>query len=290
MPPTRDIDELVQLHEREGAALQEVFVEGREDKYFYELFLAENGIRHVAVLEVETVNVPDHEIARLGLAIGKKGRVVTLAALLEGRLRENELVCVADADLDHFKGTTYAYTLLLITDYTSIELYALCPPVMERILRVALGGFPKAFAQVADELAQPLQEAFVIRVAADDLRLSPSYPDHSSFCKFDKRTQTASFQPIDYINKAFESYMDKSWRVPLNAKIAERLQQLKSNARLQIHGHDFVGTFAWYVRQHPGHGHINADTFAGTVLGFVDGATLAKEPLFRELLRRLRHA
>jgi hypothetical protein len=291
MPPTRDIDELVELHKREGAVLQEVFVEGREDKYFYESFLAENGLRHVAVLEVETVNVPDREVARLGLPIGKKGRVVTLAALLEGRLSENELVCVADADLDHFKGIVYAYSLLLITDYTSIELYALCPSVMGRILGVALGGFPKGYAQVVAEIAKLLEDSFLIRVAADDLGLGPTYPDqHSSYCKFDKRKKTASFNPVDYINKAFENYFDKSWRAPMNAKIAERRGQLKPEVRLQIHGHDFIDTLAWYIRQHAGFGHINPATFGGVLLGFVDAAALAREPLFRELLRRLRAA
>jgi hypothetical protein len=286
--PTRDIDEIVQLHAREGSAVQEVFVEGKEDKCFYESFLTQTGLKHVAVLEIGTVNVPDGRVLALGQKVGEKGRVVTLAALLQGRVTQSQVVCIADADTDHFRGVAYPYLLLLLTDYTSIELYVLCPSVMQRIMDVALRGFPKGYAQVTAELAQLLQEAFVVRVAAEDLGLGPAYPDHHRFCAFDKRRRAASFRAADYINKAFEEHHDKSWRDPLNEKIAERRGQLRRDARLQMHGHDFANTFTWFVRQHPGFGHINPATFAGVLLGFVDTATLSSEPLFRELVRRLK--
>lgn len=288
--PKRDIEEIVELHAREGSQLQEVFVEGNEDKRFYETFLAQHGLARVAVLDVETVNVPDAEVLKIGLAVGKKGRVVTLAALLEDKLAENQVVCIADADLDHFKGTTYDYSLLIITDYTSIELYVMCPSVIQRILQVALGGFPKSREQVASELATLLQDAFIVRVAVDDLKLAPSYPEHWSFCDFDKKRSAVQFRLKEYINKAFEGCADKSWREPLMAKIEERRKQLKQDPRLQIHGHDFVGTLCWYIRRHAGYGHLNPATLAEILLGFVDAAALADEPLFRELLRRLRSA
>jgi hypothetical protein len=288
--PRREIEEIVQLHIREGGRLQEVFVEGSEDKRFYGSFLAEQGLGHVAVLEIGTVNVPDNEIRRVGLTIGNKHRVVTLAALLEGRVADSQVVCIADADADHFKGVSYQYSLLLVTDYTSIELYALSSTVMQRILDVALHGFPKRHDQVVADLTGLLQDAFVIRVAVDDLGLAPNYPEHSSFCEFDRRRGVASFRLRDYVNKAFENYPDASWRDPLNARIEERRGQLKPEVRVQIHGHDFVATFAWYVRQHAGYGHLNAATLAETLLGFVDAGTLAKESLFRELVRRLRSA
>ena len=288
MLPTREIDEIVEIHNREGSRLQEVFVEGSEDKSFFESFLSANGLKNVAVLDVGTVNVPDARVVDLGLKVGKKGRVITLAATLESRVTENQVVCIADADTDYVRGIKYEYSLLLLTDYTSIELYVLCPTVLERIIHVALRGFPKGHVQVTAELANLLQDAFIVRVAAEDLNLAPTFPLHNSFCSSEKRHQLTSFNLLGYVNKAFESYVDKSWREPLNEKIAERRANLKADPRLQIHGHDFAETFAWYVRQHPGFAHINADTFSGMLLGFVDPAALAHEPLFQELLRRLR--
>jgi len=289
--PTREIDEIVQLHVREHARLQEVFVEGAEDKRFYETFLAEHGLASVAVLEVGTVFVPDGEIVRIGLALGKKGRVITLAALLSGRVARNEVVCIADADLDHFKEVRYPYPLLILTDYSSVELYVFCPPVMRRVLHVGLKGFPKNAEQVIKELSDLLQESFLVRVAADALRLAPDYPDdHSSFCAFDKHKAVASFRAREYISKAFERYTDRSWCLRLENMIRKKREQLKSDARMQIHGHDLARTFAWYIRQHKGYGHLNPKTLADLFLGFVDSGTLAQEPLFRELLLRLNPA
>jgi hypothetical protein len=287
MPPTRDVDEIVKLHAREGSALQEVFVEGSEDKRFYEYFLAEHGLKHVAVLDVGTVSVPDENVLGLRLTPGKKGRVVTLAAMLQGKVTEHQVVCIADADLDHFNEASYPYALLLLTDYTSIELYALCPAIMQRIISVALQGFPKGHVQLTQEIGDLLQDAFLVRVAANDLKLAPTYPDHHSFCSVAKGEKPFSFNLLNYVNKAFENYVDKSWREPLNQKIAEKRLRLKADPRLQIHGHDFAGTLAWYIRQHPGFGHVNPGTFTGLLLGFVDAWTLRNEPLFRELLRRL---
>jgi|HubBroStandDraft_4_1064222.scaffolds.fasta_scaffold212331_2 hypothetical protein len=286
-PPKREIDEIVQLHVREGLSVQEVFVEGTEDKQFYEGFLAACGLHRVAVLDVGTVNVPDATLADLHLNLGKKGRVVALAALLEGRLQENQVVCIADADSDHFLGKTYGYALLLLTDFTSIELYVLCPTVIDRILRVALKGFPKRPEQVTTELAGLLRDSFIFRVAADDLNLGPTYPVHSSFCERDRQDRSFSFRIRDYINEAMKGRTTKEWQGPLGERIEERKSQLPSDVRKCIHGHDFVDTFAWYVRQHAGYGDLHGDTFSRLILGFVDSDSIANEPMLKELLRRL---
>lgn len=288
--PKREIDEIVQLHVREGNAVQEVFVEGREDKNFYEAFLRKHNLGYVAVFDVGTVNVPDCEVVKLGLQIGKKGRVVTLAALLEGKIAISQVVCVADADFDHFNERSYPYSLLLLTDYTSIELYVFNEAVLTKVLGVALNAFPKSAVEVMQELAEVLTEGFLVRISVYDLNLTPDYPEHSSFCLFDKGKKVLSFRSTDYINQTLRHYTDRGWRGPLMSRLEERRGQMRLDNRLQIHGHDFLNTFGWYVRQHTGYGDLNAATFSRVLLGFLDFGALADEPMLKELLRRLQFA
>jgi hypothetical protein len=285
--PRREVQEIVEMHLRERDLQQEVFVEGLEDKRFYGTFLESQGLGRVAVLDVDTVDIPIERLAEFKLTEGKKNRVLALAALLEGKVRENQVVCIADADTDHFRGTTYPFSLLLITDYTSIELYALCPPVIERILKVGLQGFPKTPEQVVNELRLLLVDAFLVRVAAEDLALNHSYPKHSSFCSVDEKTGVVALNLDEYANKAFECNTDKNWRLKLKSHLEGLRKRLNPDPRYQMRGHDFQATFAWYVRQHKGYGNLNADTVSSLLLGFIDAETLRGELLFQEILRRL---
>jgi len=285
--PRRTVEEIIQLHRRERSLQKEVFVEGLEDKYFYQAFLASQSLSQVAVLEISSVEIPYAHVHRLGLSEGNKGRVVALASLLEGRLAINEVVCIADADSDHFLTRVYNYSLLLLTDYTSIELHIFNNRVMSRLLSVGLSGFPKDANEVISDLRGPLEEAFLVRVAGEALGLVTQETKHSSFCKFDRKRRTIEFQACEYTSNLFKPTQDKSWRKKLGRLLIELRGRRKSDVRLQIRGHDFRETFGWYIRQHPGFGGLNADTIARMLLGFVDFRDLATERLFLELVRRL---
>ncbi len=288
--PRRTIEEIIQLHVREGKQQREVFVEGLEDKRFYKHFLSKDGLGAVAVLEIDTVEVPTQIVLRLGLADGHRGRVVALAALLEDRVGANQVVCIADADLDHFRGTRYRYSLLLVTDYTSIELYAFNPGVIQRILEVALAGFPKSSEQVLHEMRELLEPAFLVRVASDDLALvNDAFPEHSSYCEFDRRKACCRFRGFEYANAVFQREMS-NWRPRLDERISMLQGASTNDPRLQIHGGDFRITFGWYVRQHDRFRHLDSHTISAMLLGFIDHGVLAGEPLFIELMRRLRLA
>jgi hypothetical protein len=287
--PKREVKEIVQLHLREGSALREVFVEGEDDRRILRSFLESRRVPNVAVLTIATVDVPDSEVLARGLNTGSKGRVVALAALLEGQVGQDQVVCIADADLDRFRGVTYQYSLLLLTDCTSIEMYLCRPSVMDRILTVALRDFPKTTEQVVAELAALLRESFLLRVALEDLRFAAKLPDeHSSYCA-SKRGGGMSFRTSDYVAKAMSTLPapDGEQMQLVSARIEDRRQHLRGNIGVEAHGHDFVDTFSWYVRQHKGWGGINPNTLKGIILGFLDSASLAEEPLFQELLRRL---
>lgn len=288
--PRRTIEEIVQLHIREGNRQQEVFVEGLEDKRFYRHFLASEGLAAVAVLEIDTVEVPTAAVLGLGYADGHKGRVITLAALLDGRVTVNQVLCIADADLDHFRGHNYTFSLLLLTDYSSIELYAFNAAVIEKILEVALAGFPKRAEQVLQEMRELLEPAFLVRVAAKELGLANvAFPEHSSHCEFDRRQARCRFRDFEYANIAFQREV-ADWRPRLEERLKVLQGVMQRDSRLQIHGGDFRATFGWYIRQHDRFRHLDSRTISAMLLGFIDHGVLAGERLFIELLTRLRPA
>ena len=78
-------------------------MEGLHDKFFFEHFLIESGLSNVGVYEIATVEVATSDVIKRGLEDGERGRVVALACLLEDQVELNEVVCIADADFDHFK-------------------------------------------------------------------------------------------------------------------------------------------------------------------------------------------
>jgi hypothetical protein len=283
--PRRRVDEIVELHARHGRNLQEVFVEGSEDKYFYENFLRAKGLSHVSVLEINTVEVPTEDVMRIGQSDGNRGRVIALAQLLQDRVQIAEVVCVADADFDHYNRTIHPYRLLLFTDGTSIDVYALNISVIDKLLHT-LNGFPKTSVDVVRELDELLKEAFLMRVAASGLAFEGKFPEkHSSFCQF--RGGTTQFRKDDYASRAFAEVVDEGWQQKLREKMDERHQDMPDDPRKRVHGHDFRDTLAWYIRQHPPHGSLNPATLSKLLPGLIDVAVLEQEPLFIELLRRL---
>ena len=251
-PDRRTVDDIVALHELVGNEMREVYVEGLHDKYFFEHFLVEHGLADVGVYEIDTVDVPTDEVLKRGLEDGEKGRVVTLACLLEDQVEISDVVCLADADFDHFKGITHGCSLLLLSDYCALELYAFNERTLGKLFRLVAKGFPKKADEVIKQIRSPLETAFLVRMANQDLGLGCAVPDVHDFCDYNAKKNEIRFREKDYIATMVRLRVKEM----LNDKVArfvdDQRPRLKGDARLQIHGHDFARFLSWFVRQHPG--------------------------------------
>ncbi len=286
-PDRRTIDDIVTLHELLGSDMQEVFVEGLHDKCFFEHFLIESGLGDVGVYEVDTVDVPTDEVLKRGLEDGKKGRVVTLTGLLEDQVQVNEVVCIADADFDHFKGIVHGCSLLLLTDYCSLELYAFSERTISKLFRLIAKGFPKKADEVLKQIRPPLETAFLVRMANQDLGLGCSVPDVHDFCDYNPKKSEINFREKDYIATMVRSRIKEKLPEKIERFVHEQRERLKSDARNQIHGHDFSLFLSWFVRQHPGFKTIHPTTIPDSLTACVECTWLTTEGLFVELLKRL---
>jgi hypothetical protein len=283
----RTIDEIAALHELEGREVREVFVEGLHDKYFIEHFLIENNLADVGVYEIDTVEVPTAEVLRRGLEDGDKGRVVTLACLLEDQVQADELACVADADFDHFKGTVHDCALLLVSDYCSLELYAFNERTVSKAFRLVAKGFHKAANIVLAQIRAPLETAFLVRMANQDLGLGCELPEVQKFCAYDTKKDEITFREKDYITTMVLS-RKKDATAGVTEFIREQRPSLKPDPRLQVHGRDFCQLLGWFIRQHPGFKGMSPTTIPESLTACIECAWLAEENLFMELVRRLR--
>jgi hypothetical protein len=282
----RTIDDIVALHELEGNEVREVFVEGRHDKYFLEHFLIEHNLGDIGVYEIDTVDVPADEVLKRDLEDGDKGRVVTLAFLLEDQVQVNELVCIADADFDHFKDTAHACSLLLVSDYCSLELYAFNERTLSKVFRLVAKGFSKGADIVLTQIRGPLEAAFLVRMANQDLGLGCEMPDVHRFCAYDSKKDEITFRENDYITTMIRSRMKDGVQQVVQF-VKERRPRLKPDPRLQVHGHDFSQLLSWFVRQHAGFKSMHPTTIPDSLTACIECAWLVNESLFKELLRRL---
>ncbi len=286
--PLRTIDDIVALHELEGKEVQEVFVEGLSDKHFFEHFLIESGLPDVAVYEIATVEVPTGEVLKRALEDGNKGRVVTLACLLDDEVEVNEVVCIADADFDYLKGTIYDCSLLLLSDYSALEMYAFNERALAKLFRLVANGFPKRPDIVMTQIRAPLETAFLIRMANQDLGLGCAVPDLHDFCAYNSKKDNIEFREKDYIATLVRLRPKEKLQDKVKSFVLEQRPSLKHDARYQIHGHDFSLLLGWFIRQHHGFKAIHPTTISASLTACIECTWLTDENLFVELLKRLK--
>ncbi|MDR3541516.1 MAG: hypothetical protein P4L69_11220 [Desulfosporosinus sp.] len=292
----RTIPEIIERHALHDD-IREVFVEGSEDRRFYQHFLNTRGLSEVSVYSIDTVEIAPDKVNKLGLTDGNRGRVITLAALLDDRISEYAVVCIADKDLDYILDSATDYKLLLFTDCTALDTYAFDLSTLTKYVNIGIQKFPKNPAKIITELSILLRESFLIRAAAAKLGIIGRFPDsrdegrakYSQFCEFDRKTQLPSFNKSSYITSCFKNTTSAADIERLHIQIEELRMLLPPVPDQACHGHEFREAFGWYIRQHDGFRTLNPATLTRTLLVAIDMEQLEARPLFKELLRRMGH-
>ena len=154
---------------------------------------------------------------------------------------------MADSDFDIVLQKTEACTLLLLTDYTCMEMYAFKPRTVGKYLRLNLRTFPKHGAQVIDEISGSLEQLFVVRLVNFVLSLQLTAVNWEKSLRL--LNGRVELDLDDYLTR----YLNKNGRTKdRNRVLAEyelRTMQLSPDPRNQIHGHDFLELVSWYLRR-----------------------------------------
>lgn len=162
----RTVAELVTRYMLEPT-LRDVYVEGPFDASFLAWLLGELGAPRAAVYTISTVEIPASILAKYGLTSGQKQRILGLARELVYALGDFSAVsCVVDADLDRVFGTLPTEPIVLVTDYTSLEVYLFQRPLLEQWSAVSARLPCGIFAALTEKLVALLRELFLIRCAS----------------------------------------------------------------------------------------------------------------------------
>jgi hypothetical protein len=286
--PRRTIQELLAIHKHEST-IREIILEGTSDKDVIERFLEESTSTQLAVYEIGLIEIGTEQVLSRNLPDNNRGRVITLAYELESARRNLKSVAlVADSDFDLILGIEHSCSLLLMTDYTCMEMYAFNEKVVRRYLQVRLHGFPTTARRLLKDMGEVLRRLFAIRLAHFLLKLNLKKVDWTKSCSLTKKG--FSFQQGDYISR----YLNKNKKAKDKKRFVRQIiaceSQVRGDPRASIHGHDFICMLIWYVSHHPGF-----RSFARTPEAVVQGELfscleidhLAKEPLFQRLLKRI---
>ena len=245
----RTVEELVVRYELEPT-LKDVYVEGPSDRAFVEWLSTEAGLDGVVAYEIDTVAIPTSALNEYELENSNRGRAIFLARALEQSSDQDlfhSVAALVDGDFDYFHDRLPNGRLLIVTDFTSVELYLFSPRSLSKLFRLVLSRADIDSDQVLEAITPFLIELFIIRAASKRLGIALSLIDATRVCTVSERTFT--FDRDEYISR----FIRRGSYASRHQEFAEEINRLHeapcADRRYVIHGHDFVEIVRWYCRE-----------------------------------------
>lgn len=283
----RTISELLARYELEPT-IRDVFVEGDGDRAIVTWFTEEVGCKNVFVYDIGTVDVSEETLVTLGLTNNNRGRVIALSKDLSSHSQalSSRVVCIVDRDFDLWTGADHNCGLLLMTDYTCMEMYMFNHDHLRKFFHLIARHRGGKLDHVVATLARTLQELFLIRFANITLDLNLTWMSFPRCCQL-TATKDIQFDSEDFIEKYLNKNSALDKKAALKAKIDESRRLLSNDPRHQANGHDFIELLDWYLNQLQRRGKIAGPSLDRVLVGCLDSRSLGREPLFMELASRL---
>jgi hypothetical protein len=284
-PERRTLEELVLLYELESTLL-DIYVEGDSDRDMIEWFLEEQDVREVTINTVEYVDVPADLALGKGFEDNNRGRLITVAEYLETQLGADFLraTCIVDGDFDLVYKRLNTRALLMLTDYTSMEMYCFNPRTLTKFLRLAIGNFPETGAQVIQAISPGLQDLFTVRMANQRVGWGLEQVSFEKCCDVDQGIVRLNLK--EYVRRLLNKNNLMRRMAEFLQTIGECKIELSAEPRFQIHGHDFIELLTWYIKRHNGFGHVRKDVVEKALYSSLEARSLAQEELFKNILKR----
>lgn len=282
----RRLDEIIvryQLHPE----LCDVYVEGEEDQGLVAWFLHQHGRHTVSVYPISAVTIPAAVVIGHGLEHpSNRNGVIALALELEANCgKDIRVTCIADSDFDFVTGITKSSDLLLYTDYTSIEMYAFTPTVVDKLIRLLAPRIQTTGSEALDRIQDTLQTFFALRLANKLLQFGLTWVDTE---KCTVLTQGyPAFDIAEYSRRYLNTKGKRKDEETFNAQVIDIRNKFLSDVRCQIRGHDFVEMLTWYLRRRAQScRRLTADSVKTLLLIQLSAQNLQQENMFRTLLLR----
>lgn len=235
----KNIEEIITKYTLEPSLDKEIYVEGSTDKALIEYFLKKSNIKDITVLEIETVNIDKANVISMNLDDNNRSRLIYLSNLVN-----IGVVCIIDSDFDFLKTPSYTKPAhLLTTDYTSMELYCFNKETLEKILLGYPSQQPEDYQIFLNILGTILMDLFLIRFAKDNISKSLTYIEFSK--QLTINAQNITFAREVYLKKYLRN--NSTLIAEFETFIEEKKENLPTDFRKKIHGHDFVFLLQFYL-------------------------------------------
>jgi len=267
---------------------QDVFVEGERDVGLVRTFLDKHGRKNVSVYSVSAVNIaPDLVRARSLPHPSKQSEVITLAMELESNgVSSKQMACLADADLEYVSPRKIVCSLLLFTDYASMELYAFCNEAVHDLLIMVAPNTTGSGANLISELTGPLQYLFAARATNFELQLQLEWIDsiEKFFVLDGGRIQ---FDGAEFMRRYMKIRLPEDKVGQFEARLTLIRSKSYPDVRQTIRGHDFIRLLAWYLRKKEKRTYLTDDSVRQMLYLRLSTEDLSKESMFSSLLTRI---
>lgn len=285
-PPLRTLNEILERYTHHPD-LCDVYVEGVTDRGLLGWFFVDAGKPEITVYEIDTVEIPARLVRDLGLENNNRGRVIALARFLHKEFGTSLRVsAVVDADLSYFFDEKEDCPLVLMTDYTSMEMYFFNSKAVHKFISTCCANLPVQAPELIEFLKPILKKLFLGRIANRVLQWNLKSVSAAGSCEVTDNPLDITLDWADYLTR----YLSKNDRLKHRSKFEEVVKQYSKksslDARRRMHGHDFVSMLALCCSKLRPKAGITVDNLAGMLRSGSATTDLISEPLFLELLRR----
>jgi hypothetical protein len=280
-----ELDELITRYELDES-LREAFVEGGDDAELLRQVLRRAGIA-IDIYEGDLLDIPYDAFVSTGWEDNVRSRVRFVARELNTRCSVdliNRVVCIIDADFDYLFGSVAAERLLLVTDFTALELYACNSDTLDKFVRIVLRGGSGKSAELLRALEVPLRELFLIRAANQSMSLGlDALPVKAAILVDDGE---AAFDET-YVAKLLAKNRVRDQEAAFRAAMEKLRKKAPADMRQAIHGHDFVEALRVYAMHVLDAKRVpDLEVFAGSLLATIDADVLGANSMYKEVIRR----
>ncbi|WP_173046752.1 DUF4435 domain-containing protein [Nitrospira sp. KM1] len=283
----RTLEEIIARYELEPT-LRDIYVEGEFDAFLIRWVLHEVGIRDSFVYEIATVEVPSSLLSDLGVDNNNRGRVVALAHRIAHHLgsQNRQVTLVIDKDFDSLLGKSHNTDLLLVTDYSSMEMYFFNQWHIQKFLTLVLQEGSLDVPILLSHITSILEYLFLLRFANYVRRLNLQWMSFERCCTYETGGSEIHFDQEDFITRYLNKNSASANKNDILQTIEEYKSRLSSDARLNAHGHDYYALMEWISKQLKPRCFNNTQSFERAFTGCLEVGRVKNEPLFQKLLQR----
>lgn len=278
----RNLDEIIALYEIEET-IRDIYVEGNSDKSFFQWIINSDEKTKTEIYCADDISIPDELLTKYALSSGSARNIIIAAsmAVAEAIPEKSNAIFVVDRDYADYIAEFASSPLLRLTDYNSIELYALNENAIKKLMALAYGKFSLSPPSFYVDMNLILKSIFAIRLANIKLGWNMIWLDFKKYVKVGGK--------IEFLEREFiDAYLKKNslWgkKEDYYSALDDVKRSLQDDLRLSSRGHDFTILLMHILnKKNPSRKIDKIDVFEGFVIGLLEKADLISEKLIGEI-------